>query len=706
MYVNTESTDEADARAVNKGTISTSGTAATGIRAQTGVGSATAINTGTITVSGASAGVQAITFGSGIASVSVADGGKVTASHDDGIGIYASSGAAGSVDVVVRNGAVIDAAQAVLLEGAPALLTLWGATIKGRVSLGNADDFFVIDDSVLRGDVAMGGGDDFMAVASAAVIEGDIDFGDGEDTLELDVDGASRLSGTLSNLEYLNKACPGDFTIDGDVSFTGSSVRVMEGGLVVTGHMDLGADGSVEVHDGTRLTGLLTAGGTPRITAGSTTVQEGGAVALQRTEDAGDDTDAAAAVQTFLEGANVQGDGPLSVQTTTGEDDSLTELASFDPATNEATPAEGDVVVGARADEDFLSEDELTVDEDDSTVLPTPPEPTPTTPPTAEPDAGGGSGGGSGGGALVGLGLLGLLFSLMDFGLDDEAAPALAAPKPAFVRSADGDSRWWTRSLSGPLPTGGASGGVEIGMDLGVGNGFSLGFAAAPEMTAQRSAGAESTALSGGRYSLRGGWRGESLFAGLSFTHADWRVQGSWENPTVGSLQRSRFDAAQQDLRLRLGARLALGGGVTLTPQAEAFAGELEHGGHMADGAVFRAAMPGVTQRYSGVKAGLGLASGWRETGGGVKLRPALNLSAMRTRTASGSFEMKQSDRLGILSTSSRARLADGPATVLGLGAGLEAAGPGGLQLGFGYAGLVVDGEVVHAAAARLRLPF
>ena len=86
----------------------------------------------------------------------------------------------------------------------------------------------------------------------------------------------SRLVGNLTNLEYMDKMCPGDFTIDGDVMFTGSRVRVMEGGLVITGHMDLGSTGTVEVQDGTLLTGLLTQGGTPKITAGGgTTVAYG-----------------------------------------------------------------------------------------------------------------------------------------------------------------------------------------------------------------------------------------------------------------------------------------------------------------------------------------------------------------------------------------------------------------------------------------------
>ena len=244
-------------------------------------------------------------------------------------------------------------------------------------------------------------------------------------------------------------------------------------------------------------------------------------------------------------------------------------------------------------------------------------------------------------------------------------------------------------------------------MEAEVGNGFTLGFAAAPDMAAQQAAGAEAAAFSGSRYSLRGGWQGERLFAGLRLSHADWRVEGGWDNPAaLGERMRSRFDAAHRDVRLSLGARLGLGGGMVLVPQADAFAGEIERGSHTAEGAEFRAAMPGMTQRYSGVRAGLGFASGWQEAGRGLKLRPKLNLSAMRVQADSKGFDLEQSNRAGLISTSSRARLRGGPATVFGLGSGLEAAGPGGLQLGFGYAGLVVDGKLTHAAAARLRLPF
>ena len=663
-------------------------------------GNVEAVNTGTITVSGAEArGVAAITFGTGRATVTV-DGGSITASHDsatdseDGVGIYASSGAAGGIAATVSNGATITAPQAVLFEGAPAVLTLTDSVMRGRVSFGDENDRFVIRDSVLRGDISMGGGDDTLRVEYATNMVGDIDFGAGTDTLELDVTKASRLVGNLTNLEYMDKMCPGDFTIDGDVMFTGSRVRVMEGGLIITGHMDLGSTGTVEVRDGTRLTGLLTQGGTPKITAGGgTTVETGGAITMQKAADAGT-VDVAQAVTTFLEDANVQGGAPVTVQTRDG-DGSLTELASFDPSAGTSMAMAS---VGTRSAETFP---------DENTVGGTPGTGTPGTG-TPATGAGTGGGGGGAGGVAVGAGLLALMFALFDFGPDDDAQASILSPRPSFVQTMDPETRYWVRDYSQALPSGDLdrAEGVEIGMEFGVGNGFSVGFAGSPELSAERIGGQYGTALAGGRYSVSGGWRGEDgLFAKLSLSHADMQVDGSYENPTAGGEYRSRFGAEQTDVRLGVGARLDLGG-VTVTPQAAAFTGAVEREGHTAEGGVFRASMPGLTQRYSGVKAGLGMVSDWQQGPAGLKLRPSLNLSAMQVRAESPEYELRQSDRLGIVSTTSRAHLPDASGTVLGMGAGLEAASVGGVRMRFGYAAGVMDGEVVHAVGFGLKTQF
>ena len=302
-------------------------------------GDVEAVNTGTITVSGPRArGIQAITFGTGRATITV-EGGTITASHDsttddaeDGIGIYATSGA--GIMATVRNGSVITAPQAVLFEGAPATLTISDSVLSGRMSFADGDD-----NVMLRGRVT---------------IVGDADFGGGDDRLVLDVSEPSIWTGDLTGPEYMTKRCPGDFTLAGNSTFSGSSVVIEEGGLVITGHMNLGATGTVEVQDGTQLTGLLTQGGTPKITAGGgTTVQTGGEITMQKSDGAGA-IDAEQAVATFLADANVQGGSPVMVQTQDG-DGSLTELASFDPSANTATAMTG-AAVGTRAAEDFVDE--------------------------------------------------------------------------------------------------------------------------------------------------------------------------------------------------------------------------------------------------------------------------------------------------------------------------------------------------------------
>ena len=159
-------------------------------------------------------------------------------------------------------------------------------------------------------------------------------------------------------------------------------------------------------------------------------------------------------------------------------------------------------------------------------------------------------------------------------------------------------------------------------------------------------------------------------------------------------------------MRLGLGARLDLGAGLTLTPRAGAFAGALTHESHSAEGPVFRAAMPEVVQRYGGWRMGLDLSSDWREGPGELSLRPSLKLGAARVWTDSPAFALRQSDRLGIVSTTSRARLPGAPGTVLGLGAGLDAVGAHGLRLGVRYGGLVMDGKLFHAAFARAKIAF
>ena len=99
----------------------------------------------------------------------------------------------------------------------------------------------------------MGEGDDTITVNfNGGKFTGDIDFGDSlndNDRLILDVAASTTLlfEGAISNLEYMNKRCPGT-AIVGDVMFDGSTVDIEEGQLLVTGHLNVGA-GDVTIHD-------------------------------------------------------------------------------------------------------------------------------------------------------------------------------------------------------------------------------------------------------------------------------------------------------------------------------------------------------------------------------------------------------------------------------------------------------------------------
>ena len=795
-------------------------------------GDVTAHNTGTIIVSGAKArGIQAITFGTGKASVivdgdadddGVVDGGTVTASHDDaddandGTAIYASTGGLGSIDADIRYGAYVKGSQAVKFENAPATLDLTRATLEGRVDFAGLDDSFTVDSGRVYGRVDMGAGNDTLTVNNGGnfgslplddgeiatepdldtpiffgagndrlvvnhggyfksaihfgddndtltlgqgggYFDGAIDFGAGADTMIVnnggyfggDIDfganpGDAYDTLTLVNGGYFDGAITGLETFTGsgeirlaNVTFSGSSAEFQGGSTVnLTGDFDLGSTGTMTIADGARINAIATKPDQenvlPVITAGGGITCAAGNCTFFLLND---ETTVANATADDIEGGLFgtymvdDGNGNMVTRTTAFADG--TEKIVYKTEDNngeEMTLGETGVTADGTATDVDLAASSNSTDLGSITLETTQdpmggstggcPQPCPDSSlPDVEPlPGGGGSGGGGGAGAVIGVGLLALLLGLFDFepavalsGFGPGGAADPASPKPAFVQSADGSSHYWARSLAQALPAGGAgsSGGVEFGMDVGVGNGFTLGFAAAPEVAAERSVDAQhATALSGGRYSLRGGWRGESLFAGLSVSHADWRVEGAYSNPAAGGGLHSSFDAVQNDLRLGVGARIGLGGGLALVPQAEAFAGEVDRESHMAEGADFRAAMPGLTQRYSGVKVGLGLASSWQEGPDGLKLRPSLKLSAMRARTGSQSFDLEQSHRSGLIATSSRARLADAPQTVFGLGAGLDAVSDGGLKLKFGYGVLVDDGKLHHAVAAGLKLDF
>ena len=128
------------------------------------------------------------------------------------------------------------------------------STITGDVNFGPGNDLLEVIGSEFDGNLYMGEGDDTITVnLHGGKFSGDIDFGgkftDDDDRLILDVAAFTTLlfEGEIRNLEYMNKRCPGT-AIVGDVMFSGSTVDIEEGQLLVTGHLDVG-DGDVTIHD-------------------------------------------------------------------------------------------------------------------------------------------------------------------------------------------------------------------------------------------------------------------------------------------------------------------------------------------------------------------------------------------------------------------------------------------------------------------------
>ncbi len=678
------------------GFVSTDGTSITN------AGDVTLHNSGSIIVTGAHArGIQATTYGDGKATVMI-DGGSVTASYDsetddlqDGVGIFARS-LEGGVEATIRNGASVTAPQALRVGGPTKVNLLNDSTLTGRVTFSDAADVFTISDSVVHGNIDMDSGDDQLILEGGGLVNGDIDFGSGQDRLDLniaestDTSPGAVVSGAITSLESLYKRGPGGALVR-DVSFSGSSAVIEEGTLIVQGHFDLGQNGTMTVDDSGRLSVVATAGGNgalllPKITAG------GGVTAK---DDQGADTD----VTVWLQNG---GDASATAeQMTAGLWGSGTTLGgtSIQYRTEGGSGGETDLGTGAINSDGTPGQ---------TTVSGTPGQIQLTTPVTPTPPAGsgGGSGGGGGGaaGLLVGGGVLALLLSFLDFGPTDTQPALYGRPRPGFVQASVGESQFWSRNLS--QSTAIPASGAELGMDVAVGDGFALGVVLAPEFTARQSHEFGALSLSGGRYGLRTSWRDDAMFAGFGVTRADWRADTAFDNRALGGALQGQFEATQTDLRLGAGVDVALGRGLTLTPSAEFFAGELRQDGYRADGLVFHAAIPGVMQRYHGWKAGLALASGWRDGPQNLKLRPSLKLTAMRAQTSSDSFTVKQSDRLGVVTTSSQAHLADAPQTVLAIGAGLEAADDDGFSFRLGYVGVVADGKPQHALVGGLKLRF
>ena len=748
------------ARAENRGTIMTSGglpadgagsaANANGVAAvfftsdpQVTIGNAgdaTVVNTGRVTVSGAGAvGLYAGTSGTGAATVTLT-GGEVTASHADdpatgdvdegGVGILAETGDAGSIAVRVEGGARVEAPTAVRLVGgngidAAALDVIGDSTLTGRVDLTQAVNgarMTVAGGSVIDGAVDFGPGDDELVMQGGSVIDGAVDFGAGDND-ELVMQGGGGLSsieGTVLGLETMYKRGAGAARVN-DVEFSGSAVNLEQGDLILAGHLNLG-DGTVTVLDDSRL--VIEVGNIIEVADRHGRITARGGVIFQERDPAISIQIASAAAPQAEAIENRLRDPETSIEVL-GEDTGVLRATAED----ETPVGEGEVVLVTGPEDrpigNIGSDRTAGIGEGERVYVVT----------VSEPSAPSSSSSGGNIGAVAalvagGAQLAALLFDWFDSEDEDEAAvweeertdggtrtsfADLRSGYPHESRSRAVGVEGWTRAFTGdsPVLAGGAEGtvqGVAMGLDAELGRGFHIGVAALPDMAASSRPGPASglgASLEGGWYAARGGWSGRTLFAKTSVSHGRWRARSLFENPVAGGVLGGSHDLVQDHVGVKAGARLALGG-IRATPSVSWYSGQVDQSAYTAQGAALRAEVPGLSQRYRGWKAGLELApSRWLGRTGALRWRPELHVSTMRTRTAdTGVFDLHQSDRAGVLSFTSRARAQGLPGTVHALGASVTAMRSEGWRLRLGYAGMEVDGEPVHAVAARLQVRF
>ena len=597
-----------------------------------------------------------------------------------------------------------------------------------------------LTDSRLAGNVlfAEGDYDDVLSItqrSGSGRIGGKIDFFGGDDELALDIASGQHFvfGGPIFGLHTLTKKGGGWARFADAVHFSGSSLNLDDGYLVIAGHLNIG-DGTLTVRNAGRLVfeaglgGVLgDALGFGQISVGRLHFEGDGRPFVLIQLDEGLSKDQADQARKLLAQFGDRLNLIYSRQVTQGSGG--TTVSSLDLRSE----SDGGIIskVGTVAIDEGTGDGALEEGAEDRIgQLRLPGTFVAGTGGSGASGSGAGGGGSGGGGGILGLGLLAVLLGTFLGGGDEADADAgfaeygLGLARPAHVAAADERGvltlreaggrpyRLWVRTGAGAqaLPMAGVPGlgadGAEIGFSLRGGDGFHLSASVAPEAAAR----ADSLRLSaeGSALALSGGWSDGRRFAGLRLSQGDFKAASVVANPAAGGalLSTARLRVAQAQLRagLHLDA-----GALRWTPSAALRAGSIEQAAHAAEGPALRAEVPAFGQDYAGWQLGLRMASrGWLDFAGG-KWRPQLKLETIRTSAGGDrSAGLAQSDRLGALSFTTRAGIRALPRTVssLGFGASVKASGDGRALWKLGLAGLEADGEQHYAALAGYRLRF
>ena len=611
-------------------------------------------------------------------------------------------------------------------------LKVLGTTINGDIDFGAGNDYMEVRGGTINGELDFGAGDDNLNVIyEGGNFNGDIDFGAGNDHMRLDVFDVAIVRGTITGLESMNKRCPGLAIVD-DVFFDNSSLAIEEGELLLRGHMNLGSDGTVTIHD----KGLLAMefgdivndpNDRGRLTAGGGVIYRSDATQEVDVQVRHDVTNQEAVNEEIKQGVTLFEPGTEARVLASGQTDPTQATA-----VQELTVTSGGNDIGtAGADGTATFDTAADIQQNTQKVVPAVPPTgtTPTTPTTPSTPSGGGGGGSSSGGAIAGVGLLA---ALLWWGMDADGSAftdydigpgyrqgvtvsaGLLPGQSDEYRVRIGNNEHWTRSWTEDSPS--LTGmhapvqGFAFGMDTYSDNGFKYGWGVMPSLSASAHSDTtndSNTALGGELYSVNGGWQGEQYFANLNVLHGDYQVGSVVENPVVNSALSGTLNMSSNHAQLNAGARFDFAG-ARLSPSVSLFTGDQKQDAYTASGRVMLAEIPAISQRYTGWKLGMNLTSSdWIQGSGRMSWRPALHLMTMGTDTRGpSSVNMQQSDRLGALDFASQADVRELPGRVNMFGASALMKRSDKSSFRIGYAGMEIDGEYQHAVLARYRYQF
>ena len=521
----------------------------------------------------------------------------------------------------------------------------------------------------------------------------------------------------------MNKRCPGT-AIVGDVMFSGSTVDIEEGQLLVTGHLDVG-DGDVTIHDQALLAfevGDIVAKQNDhgRITA------RGGIKFMEDAEQVVD-------IQIRHDLTETETDGVRDELNTNGID-VLEESTDF-------VNSEGNLITkvmvtsNGEMTENMIGSDTTVFTDTDAIAQNEEPIFEVALPPSSvTARSAGGGGGGSDSGLIIGAGLIAyLLWNWMDggFGFDTFAdyeeenlglsninvssATSILPGTGGEQRFQIGNSEHWIRSYAGqsPVSVAGAqtnASGTAYGINTKLRNGFDLGVSFTPGLmssTRGLDSNIYSSSFNGELYEVQVGWQSSQFFSKLKLSHGDYDVDSVVANPVVNSALKGSFNMTNTHAQFTGGTKLEFGG-VRITPSASLFWGSLEQASHSAEGPVMRADIPEISQRYSGWKLGTNLTSSdWLKSSGNLSWRPSLHFSTMHTNMSGpSSLSVMQSDRVGALSFANQAGVRHMPSAIHALGASTIIKQSKNSRFNVGYFGTEVDGKRDHVVLTRYQLRF